>query len=226
MPTDGNGDSPVEQALAGGQSQRIGWYRFHFDDERWEWSPEVEAIHGYQPGTAVPTTELVLSHKHPDDYEHVAATLEDIRRSHKPFSTRHRIITVQGATRDVVVIAESFTNEDGQVAGTEGLYIDVTASPASQQEAITAAIADLAEHRAVIEQVKGVLMFVYQIDATAAFDLLRWRSQDRNVKLRDLAEQLQADLRGMRYDQGLPHRSEIDHLLLTAYQRLKGSAKD
>ena len=45
------------------------------------------------------TTELVLSHKHPEDYEQVAATLEDIRRTHTPLSTRHRIITVAGATR-------------------------------------------------------------------------------------------------------------------------------
>jgi PAS fold len=90
-----DGDSPVEQALTGGTLQAVGWYRFYFADERWEWSPEVEQIHGYQPGTATPTTQLVLSHKHPDDYHYIAATLDDIRRTRKPLSTRHRIITVQ-----------------------------------------------------------------------------------------------------------------------------------
>jgi PAS fold len=62
------------QALAGGKSQRVGWFRLYFDDERWEWSPEVERMHGYEPGTVQPTTALVLSHKHPEDYEQVAAT--------------------------------------------------------------------------------------------------------------------------------------------------------
>jgi PAS fold len=81
--------APLEQALTGGITQRVGWYRLYFDDERWEWSAEVEQIHGYQPGTVTPTTHLVLSHKHPDDYEQVAATLDDIRRTHTPFSTRH-----------------------------------------------------------------------------------------------------------------------------------------
>jgi PAS fold len=90
-----SGDA-LERAFAGGMAQRVGWYRFYFSDERWEWSPEVEQIHGYQPGTVTPTTQLVLSHKHPDDYEYIAATLDDIRQSHRPFSTRHRIITVQG----------------------------------------------------------------------------------------------------------------------------------
>ena len=86
--------SSVEKALAGGALQHIGWYRFYFGDELWEWSDEVAVLHGYRPGTVTPTTELVLSHKHPDDYPQVAATLTDIRRTHKPFSTRHRIITV------------------------------------------------------------------------------------------------------------------------------------
>ena len=113
-----NQDSPVERALAGGVPQRFGWYRFYFfADERWEWSPEVARSHGYQPGSVTPTTNLVLSHKHPEDYEHVAATLEDIRRSHRPFSTRHRIITVQGATREVVVIGERMHDNVGQVIG-------------------------------------------------------------------------------------------------------------
>ena len=101
-------DSTVEQALAGGTPQRVGWWRFYFADEHWEWSPEVEQIHGYAPGTAGnPTTPQVLSHKHPEDYEHIAATLDDIRRTHKPFSTRHRIIRIQGEIREVVVTANA-----------------------------------------------------------------------------------------------------------------------
>jgi hypothetical protein len=90
MSSDSSGESPVEQAFASGTSQRVGGFRFYFEDKRSEWSPEVEQIHGYQPGTVTPTTALVLSHKHPDDYVYVAATLADIRRTHKPFSTRHR----------------------------------------------------------------------------------------------------------------------------------------
>lgn len=113
-------DSTVELALAGGTPQHFGWYRFYFDDERWEWSPEVARIHGYEPATVTPTTRLVLSHKHPEDYEQVAANLEDIRRSLKPFSTRHRVITVQGATRDVVVIGERMHDNAGRVIGTQG----------------------------------------------------------------------------------------------------------
>ena len=38
-------------------------------------------------------------------------------------------------------------------------------------------------------------MYVYRIDAAAAFDLLKWRSQETNTKLRTLADQLLEDVR-------------------------------
>jgi AmiR/NasT family two-component response regulator len=49
----------------------------------------------------------------------------------------------------------------------------------------------------VIEQAKGMLMLVYGLDAAAAFDLLRWRSQESNIKLRRLAQQLVEDFRAI-----------------------------
>lgn len=216
---DGGSDaSPVEQALAGGIPQRVGWYRFHFADERWEWSPEVEAIHGYQPGAARPTTELVLAHKHPDDHEQVAATLNDICRTHAPFSTRHRIVAVGGAIREVVVIGEQLRDDAGEVIGTQGYYIDVT--PA-RDALISDAVAEIADNRAVIEQVKGILCLVYRIEPEVAFDVLRWRSQETNVKLRTLAEQLMADFAVIGGGERLPRREVFDRLLVTAHQRIR-----
>jgi hypothetical protein len=55
----------------------------------------------------------VLSHNHPEDYAQVAATLDDIRR--KPFSTRHRIIDVQGRLHEVIVVAELLRDDGGEV---------------------------------------------------------------------------------------------------------------
>jgi PAS domain S-box-containing protein len=217
-------DSTVELALTGGAPQHFGWYRFYFDDERWEWSPEVARIHGYEPGTVHPTTRLVLSHKHPEDYAQVAATLEDIRRLLKPFSTRHRILTVQGATREVVVIGERMHDNLGRVIGTQGFYIDVTPTGEARAAIITEAVAEIAENRAAIEQAKGILMLVYRIESDAAFDLLKWRSQETNVKLRTLAEQLIADVRALEYSETVPPRSTFDRLLLTAHQRVRAKA--
>jgi PAS domain S-box-containing protein len=219
--------APLGQALSGSMPQRVGWYRWFFGDERWEWSPEVEQIHGYQPGTVTPTTHLVLSHKHPDDYEQVAATLADIRRRHTSFSTCHRIITVQGTTREVVVIGERLRDNTGEVIGAQGFYFDVTATGEAREVSITKAIADIADNRAVIEQAKGVLMYVYQVDADSAFDVLKWCSQETKVKLSALAGQLLADIRTLGHDDGSRSYGsifEFDRLLLTTHERIRAKA--
>ena len=70
-------------------------------------------------------------------------------------------------------------------------------TPQGEADAITKAVAEIIEHRAVIEQAKGVLMAVYSIDAQAAFDLLRWGSQHTNTKLRVVAEQLTTGFRSL-----------------------------
>ncbi|MCV7173844.1 ANTAR domain-containing protein [Mycobacterium manitobense] len=215
---DGDGRlAPLEHAFASGQSQRVGWFRFYFDDERWEWSPQVERMYGYEPGTAEPTTALVLSHKHPDDYRQVAATLDEIRRTAGVFSTRHRIIDTHGDVHHVVVVGDHLHGEFGAVIGTHGFYVDVTPS---HNEGITEAVAEIAEARGAIEQTKGMLMVVYRITADSAFELLKWRSQETNVKLRTLSEQIAEDFLALQYDEALPARAEYDRLLLTAHLRV------
>ncbi|MCW2558366.1 MAG: hypothetical protein JWP55_2330 [Mycobacterium sp.] len=212
---------PVEYALAGGAPQRVGWFRFFFADERWEWSPQVERMHGYEPGSVRPTTALVLSHKHPDDYGQVAATIEEIRRTEGAFSTRHRIVDTKGAIHHVVVIGQQMRDEEDAVVGSDGYYVDVTPSiTEAREERVTEAVAEIAEARAGIEQAKGMLMLVYRITADSAFDLLKWRSQETNVKLRLLAEQVVKDFLELSYDEVLPSRADYDRLLLTAHLRL------
>ncbi|OBI75313.1 PAS and ANTAR domain-containing protein [Mycobacterium sp. E740] len=219
---DGEGQTPVEQALAGGDPHRVGWFRFYFADERWEWSPQVERMHGYEPGTARPTTEIVLSHKHPEDYGQVAATLDEIRRTSGAFSTRHRIIDTHGEVHHVVVVGDQLFDESDEVVGTHGFYVDVTPSILKRRDKmVSAAVAEIAENRGPIEQVKGMLMLIYRISADSAFELLRWRSQETNTKLRLLAEQIAEDFLGLTYEEELPPRSTYDRLLLTAHNRVR-----
>jgi hypothetical protein len=204
----------VEQAFAGAP-QRVGWFRFYFEDQRWEWSEQVQRMHGYEPGTVTPTTELVLAHKHPEDRREVAKTIDEMLRSHRPFSTRHRILDTGSVVHQVVVVGDRITDDQGAVIGTHGYYVDITpSSDRAREDLISERVAEITEHRAVIEQAKGMLMLIYGLDDDAAFDLLRWRSQSSNVKLRRLAEKIVDDFRAVR-DDGITSRSAFDHALLT-----------
>lgn len=102
-------------------------------------------MHGYEPGSVMPTTELVLSHKHPDDREKVAATLQEIRRTRQAFSTRHRIYDTAGQMRHVVVVGDRLYDDAGAVIGTYGFYVDVTPAMVDECEAmVSEAVGEIA----------------------------------------------------------------------------------
>ena len=221
-----DGQTPaVEQALAGGSPQSVGWFRFSFTEVRWEWSEQVQRMHGYEPGTMVrPTVEQVLSHKHPDDRERVAAGVDEMINTRQGFSTRHRIIDTRGDVHQVVVAGDQFHDENGEVVGIRGFYIDLTSEfEDDRQDVITAKVAEMAERRAAIEQAKGMLMLVYRIDDSAAFDLLKWLSQENNVKVQLLARQVTRDFAAVG-ETAVTSRTTFDQLLLTAHLRADNAA--
>jgi predicted nucleic acid-binding protein len=59
-----------------------------------------------------------------------------------------------------------------------------------EQAQITTAVAEIVERRGVLEQAKGMLMFIYGLNADAAFALLKWLSQENNIKVRTIAERI------------------------------------
>lgn len=209
---------PVD--FGGAKFSNVGAFRFWFVGERWEWSDEVARMHGYEPGSVVPTTELLLSHKHPEDRAHVQELLDHALYSKRSFSSRHRFVDTAGDVHDAIVVADRILDESGAVVGTEGYYIDLTDTfDETRRELLDEAMPHLVEARAVIEQAKGMLMAVYRVSAEQAFGVLRWRSQETNTKLRALAKQLVTEVAALPL-WSTEIQSQFDHLLLTVHQRV------
>jgi hypothetical protein len=204
----------------------VGVFRFWFVGQRWEWSNEVALMYGYEPGTVQPTTELLLSHKHPDDRAHVQDLLDRALHSGSSFSSRHRFLDTAGVVHDALVVADRMLDDSGAVVGTAGYFVDLTDTfDDNRREVIDEALPDLVEARALIEQAKGALMAVYRISADQAFGVLRWRSQETNVKVRSLAKQVLAEVPTL--PAAAPDmQSAFDHMLLTVHQRIPGAGAD
>ena len=197
---------------------RTGSFRLYFEGERWEWSPEAAQIHGLDPVPMTLTTEQVMSYKHPDDRAKILSNMEHLRRTNEVLSSRYRMIDAHGRTHDLIVVGEELLDQAGAVIGSTAFYIDVTPH---QDKQLADALAVVVEHRSTIEQVKGMLMLVYGIDASTAFEILKWRSQEGNVKIRVLADQLAEDFLGLNGGQALTAtRSDFDKILLTAHERV------
>jgi len=206
------------------QRLKVGGFRFWFVGQRWEWSDEVARMHGYEPGSVTPTTELLMSHKHPDDRRHVQDLLDHALHFEGSFSSRHRFLDTHGAEHTVIVLADRMFDASGAVVGTEGYYVDLTQNfEQARREGFAESLSDIFESRAAIEQAKGALMLVYQVNADEAFELLQWRSQHSNTKLRVLATQLVAEFGTLHFDPQTLRR-EFDHLLLTVHRRATNPA--
>lgn len=114
-------------------TRTVGSFRFWFADQRWEWSDEIFAMHGYTPGEIVPTTALLLAHKHPEDRAHVEEILAAAVRSGGSFSSHHRFIDTKGGEHQAMVIADRIIDDTGTVIGTVSYYLDLTDTFAAQR---------------------------------------------------------------------------------------------
>src|SRR5690606_24162103 len=84
----------VERVVGAGDPLQVGRFRYFFATRTWEWSAEAARIHGHPPEVR-PTTELLLSHKHPDDRDRLEAMILSVEDG-GPVSSRHRIIDTAG----------------------------------------------------------------------------------------------------------------------------------
>ncbi|MEU4388617.1 PAS and ANTAR domain-containing protein [Promicromonospora sp. NPDC023805] len=184
--------SDIEEVLVSGARPPVGRYRLDLATGEWAWSDEVYVMHGFQPGEVVPTTPLMLSHKHPDDRGRVDGLLQRAAETGQPFSSVHRIVDASGSTRTLAVTGQGRRDPaTGRMTELFGYFIDVTKAQreAAAREA-SASIQASSERRAVIEQAKGVLMVVHGIEEDEAIERLREASNESNLPLRDIAYSL------------------------------------
>ncbi|MEO5981597.1 MAG: PAS and ANTAR domain-containing protein [Pedococcus sp.] len=199
LPAGDDGDRPAAEArivldgrglpaLAGGTTQPTARFRYDVVTDAWWWSPQVYALHGLDAEDVTPSTDLLLAHKHHEDRSQTEDTLRGVLTTGEPFCCRHRIVDAQGSIHTVLSLGEGTCDQNGAVIAVHGYFVDVTQSLRRDIERETAeAVTRSAETRAVIEQAKGLLVAAFRIDATAAFELLSWYSQQTNTKVRALA---------------------------------------
>ncbi|MEK8225956.1 PAS and ANTAR domain-containing protein [Oerskovia sp. M15] len=186
----------LESILLAGGPQPVARYTLDVRSGTWWWSDELFVMHGFAPGEVVPTTELMLAHKHPDDLSRVKGVLAEVTRRGTPFSCTHRIIDAHGGTRTLGVVGQGdLDRETGRVTRVTGYFMDLTeAHGARVREEATAAIRASASHRAVIEQAKGAVMVLYGLSDDEAFALLRDHSSVTNEPVKELARRLLASM--------------------------------
>lgn len=180
----------------------------------WEWDHEVFRILGLRPGSVTPATEHLLACEDPRLRARIAEDLLRAEIEGEPVHVFYRLSAADGVDRRVLLACEAAGSTDAPgVAGITGQLVDLTEDLRWESaEAARQAVVASAEHRADIERAVGGLMVVYGLTASQAFEMLRWWSQNRNVKVRELAVRLtEGASRGT--VTGPPLRAAFDALL-------------
>jgi PAS domain S-box-containing protein len=110
-------------ALEAGQ---MGTFDWHISSGRILWSPTVERLHGYAPGTLPTDAQTYWSQLHPEDRDRVRAQLQEILAGTDGHRVEYRIVRPDGEIRWLECFAKVFPNARGHVARVVGMCADVT----------------------------------------------------------------------------------------------------
>jgi hypothetical protein len=155
------------------------------------WSDEIYSIHGYRPGDIVPTLDLTLAHKHPEDLPRIQALNADLFAHGGRVAIYHRLIDAHSHEHTVLTAGEAVLDQAGRLSIVSGLMLDLTSTIHGEteldaREAVQGALGT----RETIANAAGILIGRLGIGSAEAFELLVSYSNNRNIKLASVANGL------------------------------------
>ncbi|KIS26231.1 response regulator receiver protein [Arthrobacter sp. SPG23] len=153
-----------------------------------DWSDEVYAIHGYSRGDVVPTLELTMAHKHPDDLARIQEITRGVYAHGGHVAIYHRLVDARRRERKVLTAGEAVLDEAGNLVTVSGIMLDLTSTIQRETElAAREAVRGAVGTRSTIAKAEGILIGRLGIGSDDAFKLLINYSNNRNIKLASVA---------------------------------------
>ncbi|MFN8040166.1 MAG: SpoIIE family protein phosphatase [Acidimicrobiales bacterium] len=112
----------------------LGTWRWDLATSRVIWDERLEALFGLAPGTFGGTYDDWMALLHPDDVEHVLATVRGAMEARSGYVMDHRVVWPDGSVRWLQGRGQVVVDDRGEVAGTIGCVGDVTERVVAEQE--------------------------------------------------------------------------------------------
>jgi hypothetical protein len=172
--------------MPGSSADAVGTFDLDLATGQMTWSQLLYDLHGLVPEVDEPSRAVLFDAMVAEDRERAHVEFHRGAQAGGLFSVRYQMVDRQGHTHELVMAAEAWGME-GDASYVSGFVLDVTRP---LEDHMNQAVAASAQHRAVIEQAKGVVMLALRVPEDAAFRALRGLSNTHNIRLADLAEQL------------------------------------
>lgn len=105
---------------------RLGAWEWDLRENAVVWSPELERIHGLEPGTFEGTLDAYRRHLHPDDRERVLQATASAVERRAPHYLLHRIVRTDGEVRWIEAHGRFVIDSAGSPVRLVGTCVDVT----------------------------------------------------------------------------------------------------
>jgi hypothetical protein len=129
-----------------------GTFRFDAVTGKLHWSEELYLIHGYGRGEIVPTLDLFLSHKHPDDRNRSREIFTQVRTQGGSFFSYDRLIDARLREHRILTAGEGVLDDGGTLSHIDAFVIDLTKTLQRETEQFArAAVAAANASRSTIE---------------------------------------------------------------------------
>jgi PAS domain S-box-containing protein len=113
---------------------QVGTWEWNMATGTVEWSPQLEVLHGLEPGSFLGTYEAFVSLIHPQDRQRVLAAVASAVETGGQFSVEFRIIPPDGAIRWIAGQGRAYRDGSGRPVRMVGLGWDVTDRHQAQAE--------------------------------------------------------------------------------------------
>jgi PAS domain S-box-containing protein len=144
------------------QAAHLGAWDWHVGTGRTSWTPELEQIYGYEPGTAPGNYAGFRDRVHPDDLAEVERLREEAVQAHQPFDFDFRIRLAAGQIRWLSCKGAAVYDEVGQPQRVFGVNVDITARKQAE-EALAAA------HRQTQRLIDNTMALIFACDLEERF---------------------------------------------------------
>jgi PAS domain S-box-containing protein len=115
------------------EAGRMGTWQWTMVTGELKWSPGLEAIHGYAPGTFPSTFDAFQGEIHPDDRDRTLTAITEAVREGRDHHIEYRIVRGDGTMRWVEGRGQLFFNERGEPDRMVGMCADVTERKQSEE---------------------------------------------------------------------------------------------
>lgn len=155
-------DKLIKLLQAAEEMAGIGHWHLDTRTQQLHWSDEVFRIHGYEPGSYVPSVEQAINAYHPSDRERISqAVAKGIERG-LSWSEEARLIRVDGKVREVLAKGEPHYL-DGELVALFGVFQDITEQKKQQLYFRQLShVAELTQEGIIITDVEGRVRWVNQ----------------------------------------------------------------